>query len=149
MPFRPHTLAFKLRRLIDAGICSVQDISRSSGVGLRAIDQIMRGAKPGPQTAHQLGKVLSYYLRQEHGHLKLEDGSAEPEPAPQEGLFEELDAFAGIIEVKALDGRGVRMGMLQFRSDTVDDELLSDLERWHGRKNPTHLTLAETSDQSS
>lgn len=59
-----------------------------------------------------------------------------------EGIFEELDAAAGLLELKVRDFHGERMALLQFRADTMDDELLSDLERWHCRKNPIHLTLA-------
>lgn len=66
-----------------------------------------------------------------------------------DGIFEELDAAPGQLELKVCDARGARMALLQFRVDALDDELLSDLERWHARKNPTHLTLAESSDQTS
>lgn len=147
MPFRPHSLPFKIRRLIDANICSAQDIARASGVALVTIDRIIRGARPSAMTGHAIGQVLSYYARRESRHLWIEDGDGEA-PIAEEGLFEELDAAAGQIEIKARDSHGVRMGLMQFRADTVDDELLSDLERWHARRNPTHLTLAETSDQS-
>ena len=41
MPFRPHSLPFKLRRAIDSGVCSVEDIARASGVSIKAIRQIM------------------------------------------------------------------------------------------------------------
>jgi len=50
------------------------------------------------------------------------------------GIFEQLDAAPGQIELKARDMNGSRMALLQFRADVVDDELLSDLERWHARQ---------------
>lgn len=60
---------------------------------------------------------------------------------PAEGLFEELDAAPGQFEIKAFDSHGVRMGLLQFRADTIDDELLADLKRWQARRNLTRLRL--------
>lgn len=109
----------------------------------------LHGRAPDPVTRVQIGKVLSYHARRlGDRHLRLED-EAPPadEQAPAEGVFEELDAPPGQIEIKARDSQGARMALLQFRSDTIDDELLSDLERWHARMNPSHLTLAESSEQ--
>lgn len=148
MPFRPQSLPAKLRRLFDANVCSKEDFARASGVALVTIDRILRGATPSVLTRHAIDQVLAYYTRREARHLWLEDGSAQ-QPVAEEGLFEELDAAPGQVEIKVRDMAGGRMALLQFRADTVDDELCSDLERWHARKNPTHLTLAETSDRSS
>jgi hypothetical protein len=65
-----------------------------------------------------------------------------------EGIFEELDAAPGQLEIKAFDSNGVRTALLQFRADTVDDELLGDLRRWHERKNLIHLMLVVSSGAS-
>jgi hypothetical protein len=65
------------------------------------------------------------------------------------GIFEELDAAPGQLEIRAFDSRGVRMGLLQFRADTVDDELIADLKRWHARTNVvTRLMLVASSGAS-
>lgn len=63
-----------------------------------------------------------------------------------EGIFEELDASPGQLEIKVRNSLGARMALLQFRADSVDDELIADLKRWHARKNFIHLVLAESSD---
>jgi hypothetical protein len=66
-----------------------------------------------------------------------------------EGIFEELDAAPGQLEIKAFDSHGVRMGLLQFRADTVDEELVADLKRWHTRMNVViHLMLVASSGAS-
>ena len=71
--------------------------------------------------------------------FRLPDSGLEDMPA--EGIFEELDAAPGQLEIKAFDSHGVRMALLQFRAGTVDDELLADLKRWHARKNLIRLRL--------
>jgi hypothetical protein len=148
MPFRPHSLSYKLRLLFDAKICTPQDISRATGIPIVHIDKIMRGWKVSPQARHAIGQVLSFYARREAKHLRLlESDGAIGDPA-DEGLFEQLDAAPGQIELKARDASGGRMALLQFRADVLDDELLGDLERWHARQNPTRLTLADASDQA-
>ncbi|MDQ6769471.1 MAG: hypothetical protein M3Z54_05750 [Gemmatimonadota bacterium] len=63
-----------------------------------------------------------------------------------DGIFEELDAAPGQLELKALDSHGARMALLQFRVDAMDEELVADLKRWHARKNLIHLMLAESSE---
>lgn len=148
MPFRPHSLPYKLRALFDAKVCSPQDLARSTGLSLRSIDNILRGGKPDAVTRLQIDKALSYYTRLRNRHLKLEEIPPEEQFAEipsTEGVFEELDAAAGQIELKVRDGLGGRMALMQFRADTVDDELLDDLERWHARQNPTHLQLSDES----
>lgn len=113
------------------------------------MDGWLRGKIPDRVTEIQVRKVISYHARRKGDrHLKLEDSDAlETTPVAEEGLFEELDAAPGQIEIKVRDVTGGRMALLQFRADALDDELCSDLERWHARKNPTHLTLAESSEQ--
>ena len=64
-----------------------------------------------------------------------------------EGIFEEMDAAPGQLELKVRDSHGERMALLQFRAGSLDDELIADLKRWHARKNPTHLTLGVPSDR--
>jgi hypothetical protein len=151
LPFRPHTLEYKLRALFDANVLSPQDLARSIGVPVAAVDRYMRGARPDAVTRLQIDKVLSYYSRLRERHLKLEPGALDAEVATtgRPGLMEELDAAAGMIELKARDTAGGRMALFQLRADCVDDELLSDLERWYERKNPTHLKLADVSEQKS
>lgn len=149
MPFRPHSLPYKLRRLIDAKVCSPQDIARSVGMPVSRVDGWLRGQEPDPVTRLQIDKVLAYYTRLGHRHLKL---VLEDEPIEQAesiaGVFEEMDSSPGIIEVKARDAAGGRLALLQFRAGTLDDELIADLERWHARYSATHLTLAESSGQA-
>lgn len=57
------------------------------------------------------------------------------------GIFEQMDAAEGQVEIKARDAQGARMGLLQLRADTIDDELIDDLERWHKRQTRTALHL--------
>lgn len=152
MPFRPHSLPYQLRRLFDAMVLTPSDLARSCGVPVSRVEGWLRGRTPDPVTRLQIGKVLSYHARRfGDRHLKLEDEAAPiEEPQSTEGLFEELDAPPGQIEIKVRDATGGRMALLQFRADTVDDELCGDLERWHARKCPTHLQLsAESSAQTS
>lgn len=66
-----------------------------------------------------------------------------------EGIFEELDAAPGQLELKVRDSHGARVALLQFREDALDDELIADLERWHARKNLIRLTLVESSGDLS
>jgi hypothetical protein len=58
-----------------------------------------------------------------------------------QGIFEELDAAPGQLELKVRDSHGARMALLQFRADMLDDELIADLKRWHARKNVIRLKL--------
>ena len=85
------------------------------------------------------------YRRQ---YLILDRTSVEVRRMAGEGIFEELDAAPGQLEIKAFDSHGVRMALLQFRDDAVDDELISDLKRWHARKNLIHLMLVVSSGAS-
>ena len=147
LPFHPHSLPYKLRLLFDAKICTPQDISRATGIPIGYLDKILRGWKVTPQARHAIGQAISFYARREAKHLRLLDAEGPIEDGAGEGVFEELDAAPGQIELKARDAKGSRMALLQFRADVLDDELLSDLERWHARHNPTRLTLADASEQ--
>jgi hypothetical protein len=60
------------------------------------------------------------------------------------GIFEELDPASGQFEIKAFDSDGARLAMLQFRADTIDDELIVDLKRWHERQCPRTLTIVRS-----
>lgn len=53
------------------------------------------------------------------------------------GVFEELDAAPGQMEIKVSDSHGGRIALLQFRAGTVDDELTTDLLRWYARIDPS------------
>jgi hypothetical protein len=79
----------------------------------------------------------------------LDQTTVERPAMAAEGIFEELAPAPGQLEIKAFDSHGVRMAMLQFRADTVDDELIVDLKRWHTRTNGvTHLMLVASSGAS-
>lgn len=154
MPFRPDSLPFKIHRLVSSGVCSKQQLSSSSGVSQQAIDAILQGARPGPQTAHQLGKVLSYYVRQEHRHLRLETSTgADPDsipPAYTRGVKEDLDAYDGTRGFSMRDRLGKRIFHCTMPAGTPETMLVEFLEGWLEELDPTiHLEPSSVETASS
>lgn len=152
MPFRPHTLAYKLRVLFDAKVCTPQDIARSTGVSLRTIDGAMRGAKLDPVTRLQIDKVLSYYARLRNRHLKLEPEAEEPirEAPPVRGIKETRHEFPGVRAFHVISAKGEKRLEVIAPAGDVDEVLWEFMQEWLNRLDPPlSLTPSQELGESS
>lgn len=151
MPFQPHSLPFKLRRLIDAKICSPQDIARATGVSLVTIDRILRGATPGPQTRHAIDKVLAFYARREERHLKLELAAdpLEIHEHPPRGVYEDTEAFPGTNAFNVYRSDGTRIGRWEAAAGVTDEQLLAAFDGLLERKDVNRITMLPSSGEAS
>jgi hypothetical protein len=132
MPFSPHSLPYKLRDLIDAKVCTPQDIARASDISLITIDRILRGAKPDVQTRHRIDQALSYYVRLRNRHLKLEPES-EPAPdhsPPVRGIREVRHEFAGIRSFHVISSKGEKRLQVIAPAADVNEVLMEFMEDW-------------------
>lgn len=151
MPFHPSSLPFKLRRLIDAKVCTPQDISRATGISPATIDRILRGAVPGPQTRHAIDKVLAFYARREERHLQLHR-VVEPidiHEHPPRGVYEDVEAFPGINVFNVYRSDGARIGRWEAPAGVTDEELLAAFDSLLQRKDAPEITMLSSSDEAA
>lgn len=57
-------------------------------------------------------------------------------------LVEIADASDGLVEMKAKDERGVRIGFFQVAESKLDDELIDDLLAWQARQSKSGAALS-------
>lgn len=152
MPFRPHTLPYKLRKLFDAKVCAPSDIARSLGVPVSNVDRWVRGnGEPDVVTRVQLDKILSFYTRRANRHLKLEI-AADPidiHEHPPRGVYEDPDAFPGTNAFNVYRADGARIGRWEAPAGVTDEELLDAFEGLLERKDSSHITMLPSSGEAS
>lgn len=148
LPFRPHSLAYKLRRLFDAGVITPETLAKSLGQPIYRVDRWLRGGQPDPVTRLQLDKVLSYYKRQEFGYLKLEEETAtEPLPDRKMGVREDLDALAGTNAFNVYGASGKRLGRWEAQAGVTDPQLLEAFDGLIQRKDGPHIEAMPASGE--
>jgi hypothetical protein len=138
MPFRPHSLPYKLRALFDANVLSPQDLARFVGVTTAQVDAWLRGRLPDPVTRLQVDKVLAYHTRRRNRFLKLEPEVAEPiKEAPQvRGVFEDDTAFPGVRCFHVISAKGEKRLEVIAPAGDVDELLWEFMEDWLNRLDP-------------
>lgn len=130
MPFRPHSLPYKLRTLFDAKVCTPQDLSRATGISLTSIDRMLRGAVPDPQTRLQIDKALAYYTRRRSRHLRIEPPANEIAPPPVRGVFETRHEFPGVRCFQVITARGEKRLEVLAPSGDVNAILIEFMDEW-------------------
>lgn len=68
-----------------------------------------------------------------HVNREIAPREAPTENAHIEPIVETRDPASGLLELKARDAEGIRIGFFQFRAEDVDDELIRDLKAWQAR----------------
>lgn len=64
-------------------------------------------------------------------------------------LVEIADASDGLVEMKARDARGVRIGFFQVAESELDDQLIDDLLAWQARHSRQGAALSIVRPSSS
>lgn len=137
MPFLPHSLPYKLRALFDAGVLTPEDLAAATGMTLRTIDSVLRGAKLDAVTRLQVDKVLSYHARRRNRYLKLEpEVEQQREAPPVRGVFEDDHAFPGVRCFHVISAKGEKRLEVIAPAGDVDELLWEFMEDWLNRLDP-------------
>lgn len=138
MPFRPHSLPYKLRALFDAKVLSPQDLARSVGVTTAQVNGWLRGRLPDPVTRLQVDKVLAYYTRRRNSYLKLEPEVEEPpkDASPVRGIKETRHEFPGVRAFHVISAKGEKRLEVIAPAGDVDELLWEFMTDWLNRLDP-------------